>query len=142
MRSITLTSAAGFAPNASIDSHESGIPMMKHFATLASAGCSRARSEGDGMKSSSRLKMGCIVLVVYAATAIASPAQTLTTLHSFNRTDGSGLYAGLVLATDGNFYGTTDSNTGHRPFSRIALGLPATPVIEHPTYAPHFLPQR
>jgi uncharacterized repeat protein (TIGR03803 family) len=31
---------------------------------------------------------------------------TLTTLHSFDGTDGSSLQGGLVLATDGNFYGT------------------------------------
>ena len=34
-------------------------------------------------------------------------AGTLTTLHSFDGTDGSGPEGGLVLATDGNFYGTT-----------------------------------
>lgn len=33
-------------------------------------------------------------------------AGTLTTLHSFDGTDGSSLQGGLVLATDGNFYGT------------------------------------
>jgi uncharacterized repeat protein (TIGR03803 family) len=32
----------------------------------------------------------------------------LTTLHSFNGSDGSGPYSGLVEGTDGNFYGTTD----------------------------------
>jgi uncharacterized repeat protein (TIGR03803 family) len=32
---------------------------------------------------------------------------TLTTLHIFNGSDGSGVLAGLIQATDGNFYGTT-----------------------------------
>jgi uncharacterized repeat protein (TIGR03803 family) len=36
-----------------------------------------------------------------------TPAGTLTTLHSFDVTDGSGVSNGLLQGTDGNFYGTT-----------------------------------
>src|SRR5208282_3020484 len=36
-----------------------------------------------------------------------TPGGTLTTLHSFDLTDGAFLYGGLVQATDGDFYGTT-----------------------------------
>jgi len=37
-----------------------------------------------------------------------TPGGTLTTLHSFDGTDGSYLIAGLVQATNGEFYGTTE----------------------------------
>jgi uncharacterized repeat protein (TIGR03803 family) len=36
-----------------------------------------------------------------------TPGGKLTTLHSFNITDGGGPYAGLIQATNGKFYGTT-----------------------------------
>ncbi len=36
-----------------------------------------------------------------------TPAGTLTTLHNFESTDGSYVYAGLVQATNGNLYGVT-----------------------------------
>jgi uncharacterized repeat protein (TIGR03803 family) len=41
------------------------------------------------------------------AAVIASPAQTFTTLASFDGTNGASSYAGLVQGTNGNFYGTT-----------------------------------
>src|ERR1039458_2642024 len=52
-------------------------------------------------------KRACAVLTLCAATAIALPAQTVTTLFSFDYTDGSGPTGALGQATDGNLYGPT-----------------------------------
>jgi uncharacterized protein (TIGR03437 family) len=47
------------------------------------------------------------ITLCLAAAALAAQAQTLTTLATFNGTNGYGPIAPLVQATDGNFYGTT-----------------------------------
>jgi uncharacterized repeat protein (TIGR03803 family) len=39
---------------------------------------------------------------------------TLTTLHSFDLTDGAGPNGGLIQATDGDFYGTTNSGGANK----------------------------
>jgi uncharacterized repeat protein (TIGR01451 family) len=56
-------------------------------------------------------------------------AGTLTTLHSFTGPDGWSPRAGLIQATDGNFYGTTDSGgAGNRGtvFKMSAAGILTT----------------
>jgi len=54
-------------------------------------------------------KTACFTTLFCAATAISSPAQTFTTLASFNNTNGSFSQAPLVQGFDGNLYGTTDN---------------------------------
>jgi uncharacterized repeat protein (TIGR03803 family) len=49
----------------------------------------------------------CALLLFCATTAIALPAQTFTTVQSFDGTDGASPYAGLVQVTNGSLYGTT-----------------------------------
>ena len=45
----------------------------------------------------------CGIFLLWAATAAALPAQTFTTLHSFDNTDGGFPRAGLVQGTNGDF---------------------------------------
>jgi uncharacterized repeat protein (TIGR03803 family) len=52
-------------------------------------------------------KRAYAVLVLCAATAVVLPAQTFTTLLSFDYADGEGPRVGLVQAIDGNLHGTT-----------------------------------
>jgi uncharacterized repeat protein (TIGR03803 family) len=49
----------------------------------------------------------CIALLCFAATVIASPAQTFTTLVVFDGTNGGLPSWALVQGIDGNFYGST-----------------------------------
>lgn len=56
-------------------------------------------------------------------------AGVLTTLHSFAGTDGCAPYAGLVQASNGNFYGTTaagGSNSGGTVFEMTSDGVLTT----------------
>jgi len=49
----------------------------------------------------------CAAMALCATAASVLPAQTFTTLYSFENTNGIGPWAGLVQAANGNFYGTT-----------------------------------
>jgi uncharacterized repeat protein (TIGR03803 family) len=48
-----------------------------------------------------------ILFAFCAATAIATSAQTFTSLHSFDYADGANPEAGMVQGANGKFYGTT-----------------------------------
>jgi uncharacterized repeat protein (TIGR03803 family) len=52
-------------------------------------------------------KVACMLLAFCSATAIASPAQTFTTLFNFDLTDGAYPYAPLIQGANGNLYGAT-----------------------------------
>jgi uncharacterized repeat protein (TIGR03803 family) len=58
--------------------------------------------------------MACAAFLFCTVAAIASPAQTLTTLFSFDVTHGENPTSTLVQGTDGNFYGTTTLGGANR----------------------------
>lgn len=53
----------------------------------------------------------CIVLVLFAANAVAASAQTYTTILDFDGSNGRNPYAPVIQGLDGNFYGTTQSDS-------------------------------
>ena len=81
---------------------------MTQLLTCRSLGSAAARSCRAGRTGKfSLVKTACLLFAFCIAAVIASPAQTFTTLASFNGTNGASSYAGLVQGTNGNFYGTT-----------------------------------
>jgi len=68
-----------------------------------------------------------------------TPGGTLTTLHSFanTTTEGAVPYAGLVQATDGNFYGTTEDGGAYADGTVFSLSVGLGPFVEtNPTSGP------
>ena len=60
------------------------------------------------MEKSTSFKKVCIVFAFCIATTVTSPAQTFTTLVSFDGTNGDyPAYMSLIQGFDGNLYGTT-----------------------------------
>jgi len=54
----------------------------------------------------------------------------LTTLHSFNSTDGTGPYGGLVQATNGKLYGTTSEGGTNNDGTLFSLAVGLGPFVE------------
>jgi hypothetical protein len=55
-----------------------------------------------------KLKLRRVFGMLYSVAAITMPAQTFTTLASFNYTDGFHPDQALIQGTDGSRYGTTE----------------------------------
>jgi uncharacterized repeat protein (TIGR03803 family) len=68
-----------------------------------------------------------------------TPGGAFTSLYSFtDGADGGTSYGGLVLATDGNFYGTTEiGGTGAGTLYQMTPGGTATPVFDFTTATGH-----
>jgi len=81
------------------------------------------------MTKSSSLKIALGVLAFWLATVVGASAQTVTTLATFNKSNGMGPIGALVQGMDGNFYGTTasgGSNDGGTVFRITPAGVLTT----------------
>ncbi len=82
------------------------------------------------MKALSTIKAFTIAFIFCTAMAILCSAQ-LTTLHSFGGADGAHPYAGLLLASDGNYYGTTVQGGTHEAGSVFKITPSGTLTTLH-----------
>jgi hypothetical protein len=71
-----------------------------------------------------------IMAAFCVASAVASPAQTFTTLFRFDGTHGQDAVGSFVQGTDENFYGTTangGASSKYCPLRRLRHGLQDNP---------------
>jgi uncharacterized repeat protein (TIGR03803 family) len=81
-----------------------------------------------------RLRAGTTALALAScllAFGASAQAQTFTTLHSFDSTDGSDPVTGLVQGTDGNFYGTTVNGGANNEGTLFKMTLGGTLTTLH-----------
>ncbi len=90
----------------------------------------RLRREGTTQPFGS-LRVVCTVAALLVVTAIASTAQTLHSIASFDESDGAAPDAALVQGSDGNLYGTTNVGgaSGYGTVFKISVG--GTPTVLH-----------
>jgi uncharacterized repeat protein (TIGR03803 family) len=67
---------------------------------------------------------------VYGTVFKITSGGTLTTLHSFDYTDGASLYGGLVQATNGTFYGATNNGGAYSDGTVFSLSVGLGPFVE------------
>src|SRR5260370_5376594 len=123
---IPATASCLMVPPTSRSGRSEPVPRRAgcHLANSHTEGSQRRRAaylrparslKGDTMRTLSPARTVGIVFAFCTASAIFSPAQTFTSLASFNSTGGYDPNPGVVQGFDGNFYGTTyNSDSGNR----------------------------